>query len=339
MADSNQKRYFDYGKPANADDQNAAQSHFARQEAGVLYGARLSANSDGDRLLISAGGVITHSGVILTEDAEKYLTFPITSDQKSYTVVLSYTYTRIAGGTQGTLSLVDDIKAQADVGYGVVIGWVVYPGSSVNLETYMCYSADMKGLHDRRTASDRWVGMAQAPFVDSRNMFIEYNNSLDYVKITHALAENSSRVHTTWLHTSANEFSFNLRMMVPVTGPFDPTLIQMAYTADGGPRLDVNWTLYTPYGYFVTGTPPTSRIPGRFLIMEAVDTWGTPYNQDHTVDENEIRTFVLDVYVSLWVAVGTKVILESLGVWAGPLGDAYALTYESALPEPEYVSL
>lgn len=139
-----ERRYHDYGNFLKAESQNSAQLQYI--EAGVLNGNGLSASADGSQLEIGAGAVITEDGVIIVNNDTRTLSFTPKADATIWTVVQQHTFELEQGGhgsTYETKEFIDGATPYPEVVSSgeIVLGWIRYPGGSVDLDNYMIFEA------------------------------------------------------------------------------------------------------------------------------------------------------------------------------------------------------
>lgn len=145
-----EKRYHDFGRYVRAEDQNNVQNFMF--QGGVLKGMSLSVSSDGLFIEIGPGEVITQNGVIVSNNQTRELEFTRTGDAKVYTLALVHTYSDVQGGrettielremTSGGLPIFGDSAIDSDGNVeGVVLGWMNYPGGSVDPTDSMMFEA------------------------------------------------------------------------------------------------------------------------------------------------------------------------------------------------------
>lgn len=129
-----QRRYIDYGAEAIASGIKNILASFITP--GILSGGNFIANA-ADRLLIEPFSVIQHNGIIIDESEAQYLTIPNTTPAMNYTVVYSHTDQDVIGGEPALLELFSGIQTIETVTDGIILGWVIYPGGSIPLNSNM----------------------------------------------------------------------------------------------------------------------------------------------------------------------------------------------------------
>ena len=143
-----ERRLHDFGRFVRAQDQNSVQSYMF--EGGVLDGMDLSASTDGILLVIAPGQAITQDGVIISNDDNREIEFTRTSDPKLYTISLVHAFDELQGGRGSTIELrevtsgglpvfSDTVVDSGGEVEGVVVGWINYPGGSVDLSDEMLF--------------------------------------------------------------------------------------------------------------------------------------------------------------------------------------------------------
>ncbi len=127
-----QKRINNYGDFINSPDSNAAR--YATTPKGVYRGFELGVDS-AFNLTIAPGSGCQHNGIVWQEDAELTLVFTATAAPKIETVVAIHdNQPTIIGGAAVTYELRSGAITDAALSNGVVVGWIYYPGGSVNLD-------------------------------------------------------------------------------------------------------------------------------------------------------------------------------------------------------------
>lgn len=131
-----QTRLYDYGRPLQASTQIVANASLCA--AGVLFGLELSPLAG--QISMAAGAAITPEGVLVVEDEARTLAFTLTAAVKQYTLFMDHTFGLQSGGSPATYVLEEGLTEQSATATRTVIGWVVYPGGSVALDSSMLYA-------------------------------------------------------------------------------------------------------------------------------------------------------------------------------------------------------
>jgi len=100
---------------------------------GILSGFELTASA-ADTLTINPGSALADSGVMIIEDEPQNQQFALTVAPANYTVYYQYLPTNNFGGNPATLVVQPGLVPAEGFINGVVIGWIIYPGSSVPLD-------------------------------------------------------------------------------------------------------------------------------------------------------------------------------------------------------------
>jgi hypothetical protein len=151
-----QKRYINYGATADASGIKGIIRNLV--EPGILNGFDLLAVAP-NQVQISSGGLVFESGILLEETEIKYVTIPITAASLNYTIVYTHVDEDIVGGSAATLSLVSGLfDSYAD---SVILGWVKYPGGSVDVSNNQLYPAPKKNIVAESTMGDKDVYLPQ----------------------------------------------------------------------------------------------------------------------------------------------------------------------------------
>jgi len=130
-----QKRYTEYGSNLTANQ--IAQTNKAMFAPNVLDGGRASVLQS-DTVRIEALTLISPDGLIIT-DEQKDLVFDLSSSAENYTVVMKHENAQVTGGNLATFETLSGIFGQSELTESVVLLWLVYPGSNVNLDDSMIY--------------------------------------------------------------------------------------------------------------------------------------------------------------------------------------------------------
>jgi hypothetical protein len=147
-----QKRYINYGATADASGIKGIIRNLV--EPGILNGFDMLAVAP-DQVQISSGGLVFDSGILLEETEVKYLTVPITAASLNYTIVYTHDDEDIVGGAAATLSLVTGLfSTYTD---SVILGWVKYPGGSVDVASNQIYPAPKQNIQAESTPGDKDV--------------------------------------------------------------------------------------------------------------------------------------------------------------------------------------
>ena len=151
-----QKRYINYGATADASGIKGIIRNLV--EPGILNGFDMLAVAP-DQVQISSGGLVFDSGILLEETEVKYLTVPITAASLNYTIVYTHADADIVGGTAATLSLVTGLFSTYT--NSVLLGWVKYPGGSVDVANNQIYPAPKQNIYAESTPGDKDVYLPQ----------------------------------------------------------------------------------------------------------------------------------------------------------------------------------
>ncbi len=125
-----QQRFINFGDTVLADRIN--QISTAIVEAGVLSGAEFSV-FDSETLAVGPSSVMLPT-LLLEETASTNLLIDLSAGAKNYTVVYEHQNQNVQGGVAAQLLLRDGIFSFGDLENTVILGWVLYPGGSVQLE-------------------------------------------------------------------------------------------------------------------------------------------------------------------------------------------------------------
>lgn len=107
---------------------------------GILQGMDLIA-ANASAIGMTPGAALTDSGIIIYETEQQTLPFTASVNSANYTIYYSYTPNNNYGGQTAQLSLQNGLIAPSNFSNGVLLGWLVYPGGSIQLNGSMFISA------------------------------------------------------------------------------------------------------------------------------------------------------------------------------------------------------
>ena len=107
---------------------------------GILSGFNLIAYSS-SIIGIEPGSAMTDSGVLIIEDELQQYPFTQSINPANYTIYYSYAPSLNFGGNPAVLNIQIGLIDPANFSNGVILGWLLYPGSSAPLNTSMFVSA------------------------------------------------------------------------------------------------------------------------------------------------------------------------------------------------------
>jgi hypothetical protein len=107
---------------------------------GILQGMSLIA-ANASAIGLTPGAALTDSGIIIYETEQQTIPFTASVNSANYTIYYSYTPNNNYGGQTGQLSIQKGLIAPENFSNGVLLGWLVYPGGSVQLNGSMFISA------------------------------------------------------------------------------------------------------------------------------------------------------------------------------------------------------
>ncbi len=126
-----QRRFINFGDTVLAERINEIST--AIVAPGVLSGGEFTL-FDASTLSVGANSVMLQT-LLLVEDTTTLVPIPLTSDATDYTVVYEHMNTNVLGGIPAQIVLLEGIFAFGALEDTVVLGWVLYPGGSVPLNT------------------------------------------------------------------------------------------------------------------------------------------------------------------------------------------------------------
>lgn len=128
-----QSRIQDYGSPVTAQSLKTMSMSFVT--SAILSGNQFLVNGV-NRIQINPGTAVTDQGVLIIESEIKYLAVPTSANPVNYTVYYYHIDQDITGGVSAILTLNSGILTPAVV-QGVILGYIIYPGGGVNLDSAM----------------------------------------------------------------------------------------------------------------------------------------------------------------------------------------------------------
>lgn len=127
-----QRRYLEYGVAVDYKVVNLLHSCF--HSSALLYGFDpVVANEN--TYTLSDGASLNADGLVIIESSTNNIVVPITSAAKEYTLVVYHEDIEVIGGSEAYFTLVDGIVSSYT--NGTIIGWIEYPGGSVNIDESM----------------------------------------------------------------------------------------------------------------------------------------------------------------------------------------------------------
>lgn len=129
-----QTRIVEYGALVQSSDMPTVIANI--MAPGRLEGMAFSATAN-NILSISPGTVLLPDGVMISEDQTKSLVINNTAFATNYTVTYQFQSADVIGGSPATLNLLTGIVKQESLSDSTVLGWILYPGGSVALDTSM----------------------------------------------------------------------------------------------------------------------------------------------------------------------------------------------------------
>jgi len=242
-----QTRFLDYATTVTSSAINNIGK--ASSTAGILSPQQniIEINTN-NSIKINAHTVITPDGVIITNTDIKTLNIVLTTDQKSYTIVLRHTYTNSSGGNAATIELIDNLFPVTYFPDCVVLGWLMYPGSSVSLDSTMILLPRSLKIAERSN-DDMPFYSACAPF-DSK--WIELTTD-PAIQISHGFESGNC---FTKIYNSSSIIIQNVIRVIPIIASANkPAALRITCKAEFQAGLIVS--IFDEYG---TEYTPTNNI-------------------------------------------------------------------------------
>jgi hypothetical protein len=126
-----QQRFINFGDTVLATRIN--QISTAIMDAGVLSGAAFSV-FDSDHLSVGPSRVML-TDLLLEESVSTNILIDLSAGPKNYTIVYEHQNQNVQGGSAAQMLRLDGIFSFGDLENTVILGWVIYPGGSVALDT------------------------------------------------------------------------------------------------------------------------------------------------------------------------------------------------------------
>lgn len=267
-----QRRFVNFGADANASNVKTINSILAAPQVMRATAPFLQASAP-DQLIVRPHSVVFESGMMLDEDETLAFTVPTTFGSADYTLLYEHVDEDIIGGTAATIELRGGLLN--NLPDTVILGWVRYPGGSVQLDNTMLFPNRIGQVRpDRLTketvaasqlviAANPNVAITQAPNVLSATVpALPYQVSLGTVHVSRLLtyAEQKVRVYD---HTNGAELT-RISSGTPATGEFvlDSVTGTATFAAiDTGNVVDISDITYgAGYRLAVNGSPTASGI-------------------------------------------------------------------------------
>lgn len=231
-------------------------------DPGILYGFELNAAAGGV-LNITAGAAITDSGILIVESEERSLLLNLTVSPANYTVLYSYTPTNNFGGNPAVLSLQSGLINPEDFENGVILGWIKYPGNSVQLDpSSMFISAPRFRLGESIQKSSSEYEMFYAPFSPKWSLYSVSGPSLNTIEAW----DSGYKAPITRVSNAGGAISRS-KYLVPFRVPYYGLgKVQVEIQADGGSNVTVDLMdslgniITPPEVNFFTNCPMTKRV-------------------------------------------------------------------------------
>lgn len=232
-----EKRYHDFGRVIQAEDQNALQSFMFG--AGVLTGNDLSISSDASRLEIAAGAVITGDGVVISNDNHREIALTPQADATIFTIVQYHDFDLQAGGRGSTYAM-EEIEDGGSPSFGVrsdlssegvVLGWCRYPGGSVAFSDSMLFAAPKLGAQTNLSGgsadplSEQMNPLRRfAPYVTGDGVLLTLDTD---VSAAHAVASGVLRTTISNGHAAATRTANNLYLSPSRDALYRPKYVKL----------------------------------------------------------------------------------------------------------------
>lgn len=225
--------------------------------AGVLAGMDLSVSTDGLLIVVASGQSITNDGVMISNDDSREIAFTRTADAKLYTISLVHVFDELQAGRGSTIDLREVtsggspifgnnvVNSDGDI-EGVVVGWINYPGSSVDPTDAMLFEVKKlkhTSLITDGTVADDTVGTntpidISSPYVNIPGILVETHAD---ISVAHAIDGTTLLPLSTWTNASGGS-SRDLDLVITPDKPtvHRPKSITVDVVAPGATTMTVS---------------------------------------------------------------------------------------------------
>ena len=243
-----QKRYIDYGSSVLSS--HIRDMHKIMYSSGVFSSGDILTVSGNDSILVKPFSIITPDGILIEETSSTTLQFNLGVTAKHYTVIVSHTLEESTGGSVATISLKGNLFDMGTLTGATVLGWIIYPGSSVVLDSTMVYTP--KSLKQSESSKDCPVWQMSAPFT-SKWQVLSTHSELSF---SNDYADN--KAYTKIINSGASPHT--AVVVIPVIGgEYPPSIIRISAKADYQAAIvcsviDEKGVQYTPANNTISNT-------------------------------------------------------------------------------------
>lgn len=304
-------RYDDTGSLSNADSHNAVRAN-VRNES-VLWGLDLSVASDATTIDVSAGAVTTAEGVVIHNDSTRDIDFQASSEAKLYTITMDHEQTSRSGGVASELSITEINDSGGDpvfkgaVDGSVVLGWLDYPGGSVDPTDDMLHAVPKTREEAYQTQVIVIFGIA--PFVIAPGYLIDVDEE---IVVSHSLDGSTSKISTLFDNTAGvSSTSATIVLSAENGSSWGPKILEITGAVGAGASLKIETVLNG------VATEIADITVATILTDAAYDI-----NTDGSMKSVEPNSGYV-VRLTLTLPVGATITLESLAVTADPYPEPF----------------
>lgn len=265
-----QRRFVNFGADANASTVKTINSILAAPQV-LRATAPFFQASAPDQLVVRPHSVIFESGMLLDEDETLAFTVPTSFSAADYTLLYEHIDEDIIGGTAATIELRGGLLDA--VPNTVILGWVRYPGGSVQLDPTMLFPNRTGQLQPGRMthevyrdgqviSQDPDVTLTTGPTMLAQTIpGIPYQVTLGATHVSRLLADADQRVRI-YDHTNGGGMT-RISAGTPATTEFlldSPTGVATFAAPDAGNRIDISDVTYGGYRLATNGSATEAAV-------------------------------------------------------------------------------
>jgi len=250
-----QTRLIDYGSNVLSSQIIAIQK--ATHVSGVLTPTPIL-SINGSNIQVNPYQIVTPDGVIITEDQTQLIPGPtsntnfLTSAAENYTIIVRHVLAQTTGGSAALIEVVSNLFAIDSFTDATVLGWLVYPGGSVVLDSTMLYAPRPLKIQESSNDQNPTFQMS-APFTTK---WLTLNSDPGVATVDGYL---SGKAYTKVTNANTIIVQSAVYVIPVVNGQYPPSTIRLSVRADFQSAvtvsiLDENGTQYIPGNNIIANT-------------------------------------------------------------------------------------
>lgn len=248
-----QSRLIDYGT-------NVLSSHIlditkAKFASGVLNTTPVLEIVGTSAIKINPYKIITPDGVIISEDQTQTISVSLTPTIKRYTIIVRHVLQKSTGGSSASIELLENLYPFDAFTDATILGWLIYPGSSVVLDSTMLYMP--RSLRIQESSNDLTPTFQMSAPLSTK--WFELNSDPD---ISVSNVYTSGKAVTRLINNNTIVVKNSIFLIPVVNGEYTPSIIRVTARADY--QAAVTITVIDEYGL--------QYIPGENVISNT--DWG-----------------------------------------------------------------